>query len=172
MREVTSNAFANQDVPFDRIVEEVQPNRATGGNPLVQVMFVLQRGIPQSTLEASGLRITPMWDMNNGAARFDLEVHLWEVEEGILASFIYNTDLFEASTISGIADCWRTFLEGIVSNPDSALSELPLLREEEQRALRAAATASSLNARVEDLSDEEVEALLSGMLVGGAEDDE
>ena len=127
-REVALGAYEHQDVPFEKLVEELQPERDQSRQPFFQVMFNVQSaqvGEP----EAAGLKMTPE-DIGN-QIRFDLEFHLWIVPEGLAGPLIYNTDLFERATIVRMLGHFQTLLEGIAANPDTRLSDLPLLTKEE-----------------------------------------
>ena len=127
-REVALGAYEHQDVPFEKLVEELQPERDQSRQPFFQVMFNVQSaqvGEP----EAAGLKMTPE-DIGN-QIRFDLEFHLWIVPEGLAGPLIYNTDLFERATIVRMLGHFQMLLEGIAANPDARLSDLPLLTKEE-----------------------------------------
>jgi aspartate racemase len=98
VREVALGAYAHQDLPFEKLVEELQVERDLSRNPLFQVMFVLQNA-PISALEFRGLSLTPL-EVHNGTAKFDLTLELEESAEGIRGWFEYNTDLFDTLTIT------------------------------------------------------------------------
>jgi amino acid adenylation domain-containing protein len=133
VRRVSLDAYAHQDLPFEKLVMELRPERDLSLNPLFQVMFALQNA-PVSNLELPGLTLSHM-GIETTRTRFDLEVHLWEAEEGLRAAFVYNTDLFDPDTIKRMAGHYQRILEGIVDNPDRRLSELPLLTEAERHKL-------------------------------------
>ena len=159
VRTTAMNAYAHQDLPFERLVEELQPERDHRRNPLFQVMFVFQnvpgRGIhpygypapPGAEFEdgtggasiepLSGLTVSPM-EVNSGTAKFDLTLYLSETGQGLTATWQYNTDLFDEARIARMAGNFQTLLEGIVANPDSPLSELPLLSDAERHQLLVA----------------------------------
>jgi amino acid adenylation domain-containing protein len=120
------SAYAHQDLPFEMLVEKLQPQRDLSRNPLVQVMFSLQNA-PQSSGNLSGLNIQNMPLPIDVRARFDLEVNYWEVPGGLEGVWCYNTDLFEANTITRLAQHFQTLLQAIVTNPQARISELPLL---------------------------------------------
>ncbi len=123
-------AYAHQDMPFEKLVEEVQPERDLSRNPLFQVLFSLQNA-PQFSLELSGISISQM-PMKDVRTKFDMEIYMHETTRGLTSSFVYNTDLFDTSTIERMAGHYQRILEGIISNPDQRLSELPLLTEAER----------------------------------------
>ncbi len=133
VREVTLGAYAHQDMPFDLLVEELQPQRDLSYTPLFQVMFVLQNA-PKSEIELSGLTLSFL-DNNSETAMFDLTLYMEETEEGLVGTFEYNTDLFEDNTICRMVGHLQTLLEGIVANPQARLSQLPLLTEPERQTL-------------------------------------
>ncbi|MBD2120847.1 non-ribosomal peptide synthetase [Trichocoleus sp. FACHB-262] len=140
-REVALAAYAHQDVPFEKLVEELHPERDLSRNPLFQVAFALQNA-PMAPLDLPGLTLSP-WKLDVGTARFDLEFHVWEQAEGLsglwdttkegLSGFVaYSTELFEPTAITRMIGHFQTLLEGIVANPDQGLSDLPILNAAEQ----------------------------------------
>ncbi len=133
VREVALGAYAHQDVPFEKLVEELQPERSLSHAPLFQVMFILQNA-PRSALDLSGLTLQSL-EFDSGTAQFDVSLSVVEVAEGLQAKFEYNTDLFDAATITRMLKHFQVLLEGVVANPDQRLSELPLLTEAERHQL-------------------------------------
>ncbi len=131
VREVTLAAYTHQDVPFERLVEELQPARHTSHTPLFQVMFVLQNA-PMPRLELPGLELTAL-PIGNGTAKFDLTLSLAEQGGGLTGSLEYNTALFDAATIRRMSEHFRVLLEAIAADPSQRLSALPVLTEEERR---------------------------------------
>ena len=131
VREVTLASYAHQEVPFEKLVEELHPQRSLSHSPLFQVMMVLQSSAA-GTLRLPGLTLTPL-PADHFAALFDLLLSLTETEEGISASLQYKQDLFDAGTAEQIALHYQTLLAGIVSNPQERISRLPLLSEIEQK---------------------------------------
>ncbi|MBW4564792.1 MAG: amino acid adenylation domain-containing protein [Mojavia pulchra JT2-VF2] len=133
VREVTLGAYAHQDLPFERLVEELQPGRDLSHSPLFQVMFVLQNAttepikLPELTLQELRLE--------KNTAKFDLTLSLSETETGLQGDLEYNTDIFNADKITRMWSHFQVLLEGIVSNPQQCLSELPLLTANEQHQL-------------------------------------
>ncbi|MCC3422541.1 MAG: amino acid adenylation domain-containing protein [Microcoleus sp. PH2017_01_SCD_O_A] len=155
VREVTIGAYTHQELPFQKLVEEIQPERNLSYNPLFQVVFVLEPPLA----EMDGWRISQL-DIDTGTAKFDLNLELDERPSGIIGRIEYNTDLFEASTISRTIGHFQTLLEGIVSNPEQKISELPLLTEWERQQLVAwnnTATDYPQNACIHQLFEEQVE---------------
>lgn len=133
VREVALGAYDHQDVPFEKLVEELQPERDPSRTPFFQVMVNFQN-VPAAELTSCGLQITPQ-DAGN-QSRFDLELHLWAMPEGLTGTLIYNTDVFEQPTVARMLKHFQTLLEGIAANPHARLSELPLLTKEEQEQFR------------------------------------
>ena len=133
VREVTLGAYAHQDVPFERLVEELQPERDRSRNPLFQVMFALQNA-PVSVLELPGLTLRPQ-EFDSGSTRFDLECHLREAGEGLRGLISYSTDLFDEATVQRLAAHFQTLLEAAAAAPATRVSSLPLLKEDERRRL-------------------------------------
>jgi amino acid adenylation domain-containing protein len=126
-------AQANQDLPFERLVEELRPERDMSRGPLFQAMFILQNA-PSRALGLAGLRIDA-FAMESGTAKFDLTLQASESEDGLLFSLEYATALFDAATIERMARRFQLLLEGIAAAPERRLSELPLLPEDELRRL-------------------------------------
>ncbi len=122
----TLAAYAHQDLPFEVLVEALQPERTLNGNPLFQVMFALQNA-PLPSIELPNLTMTPAINFDAGTAKVDLEVHLWEDVDGIHGDWVYSVDLFDRATIQRMMKHFRTLLEAIVANPDQSISRLPLL---------------------------------------------
>ncbi|SUC98112.1 pyoverdine synthetase D [Pseudomonas aeruginosa] len=133
-RQRALEAQAHQDLPFEQLVEALQPERSLSHNPLFQVLFNHQSEIRSVTPEVQleDLRLEGLaWD--GQTAQFDLTLDIQEDENGIWASFDYATDLFDASTVERLAGHWRNLLRGIVANPRQRLGELPLLDAPERR---------------------------------------
>ncbi|MDZ8085081.1 MAG: amino acid adenylation domain-containing protein [Nostoc sp. DedQUE12b] len=133
VREVTLNAYAHQDLPFEMLVEELQPERDLSRNPLYEVMFVLQN-TPTSGEEVSGLTLRAL-DFDSGTAQLDIFLSMSESEEGLTGCLEYNTDIFDSTTITQLISNFETLLENIVVNPEQHLSELSLLNASEQEQL-------------------------------------
>jgi amino acid adenylation domain-containing protein len=129
VREVCLGAYAHQDVPFERLVEELTAGRDLSRSPLFQVMFSLESTAGRGS-ELPGLKITPTV-LDNETSKFDLSLGLFETERELVGAFEYSADLFEAETVERMAGHLRTLLEAVVANPDLRLSELPLLTRDE-----------------------------------------
>ncbi len=133
VRETTLKAYEHQDVPFEQVVEALQPQRSLSHSPLFQVMFVLQNA-PIGELELPGVT----WSQLEGEstiAKFDLTLSMSETPQGLVGSWEYNTDLFDGSTIERMASHFQNLLSAIVENPQRAVAELPLLSEAERHQL-------------------------------------
>ncbi|HEX8352258.1 MAG TPA: condensation domain-containing protein, partial [Pyrinomonadaceae bacterium] len=134
VRETCLGAYAHQDVPFEKLVEELQPERSLNHTPLFQVMFGLQTMGRGEGLTLPGLSLQAL-EGDGGSAKFDLTLTAVEGEEKLTVVFNYKTDLFDAATVERMNAHFQTLLRGVVANPDARLSELPLLTEEERRRL-------------------------------------
>ncbi len=133
VRKVALGAYSHQDLPFEKLVEELQPARNLHINPLFQVMFILQDSASQ-TLALPGLSVSNLSKMI-GIEQFDLTLSLVETPTGLAGYLTYNVDLFEAATIERMVGHFQTLLEGIVANPDMPISQLPLLTHAEREQL-------------------------------------
>jgi len=139
VREVVLNAHANQDVPFNKLIQELQPERDLSvGQPLFQVSFSLQNApVPSIRLAQSDLLLTQFPIAKPIQTFEDLNFFVTETADGITGTVEYNTDLFEPETISRMIDHYRNLLEGIVADPNQSLSALNILTSEERRQLLA-----------------------------------
>ncbi|MCP3162991.1 non-ribosomal peptide synthase/polyketide synthase [Myxococcus qinghaiensis] len=135
-KETVLGALAHQDVPFERLVEHLRPERDLSRSPLFQVLFTLQEAAPLLTLP--GVPASP-WDFASTIAKFDLELLLVDAPgAGVEGQLIYNADLFEPSTVQRISECFLELLRNLSSRPEARLSALPLLPpDERQRVLEA-----------------------------------
>ena len=135
VRETTLAAYAHQDLPFERLVEAVRPERNLGYSPVFQAMLVLQNA-PRSGLELPGLRLRTL-EREAHAAKFDLTLSLVESGGGLVGALEYSTELFDAATAERLLEHLRTLLAGIAADPGTRLRALPLLGEAERRRLVA-----------------------------------
>ncbi|WP_164003095.1 condensation domain-containing protein, partial [Pyxidicoccus caerfyrddinensis] len=133
VREVTLGAYLHQDVPFEKLVEELAPARDLSRSPLFQVMFVLQNA-PMPELCLGEARLTPL-PIAQTVAKFELTLLLEETGEGLKGSLEYNTDLFDTATVARLVGHYQTLLEGIVARPEQAVSRLPMLTHAERHQL-------------------------------------
>ncbi|HYU33064.1 MAG TPA: amino acid adenylation domain-containing protein [Thermoanaerobaculia bacterium] len=131
VRKMALDAFTHQDLPFERIVEEVVTERNLAVTPLFQVMLTLQN-VPQGRLEVPGLVLSPV-EVETGLAKFDLTLALGEGPAGFAGALEYSTDLFDAGTVERLVARFVALLEGAVRDPGLSLAELPLLLPEERR---------------------------------------
>jgi amino acid adenylation domain-containing protein len=131
VREIALAAYAHQDMPFEKLVEELQPKRDLSHHPLVQVVFALQTAHP-ATLEFGGLTMTPLPSVITSAT-FDLALSLIDRPEALAGTWIYNQDLFEAASIKRLSEHFRTLLESVVADPQQRISRLPLLSPAERQ---------------------------------------
>jgi amino acid adenylation domain-containing protein len=132
-RNYALDAYAHQDLPFEKLVEELKPERDMSRNPLFQVMFALQN-TPEGDLHLAGLHSERL-PLHNGTAKFDLTLSLTEQTEGLHGVLEYATDLFDAATIARLAGHFTTLLEEIVADPEQRIGLLPLLTEAERHQL-------------------------------------
>ena len=133
VRETSLGAYAHQDLPFEKLVEELNPQRYLNRTPLFQVMFALQNA-PRETLELPGLQISPE-RVESGTAKFDLTLALNDDNRALAGEMEYNTDLFDAHTIDSMLGHFESLLESIAENPNLPISSLRLLPKEEVRRL-------------------------------------
>jgi amino acid adenylation domain-containing protein len=133
VREATLSAYAHQEIPFERLVGDLVPERDLSRPPLVQVLFGLQN-TPQGRLELPGLELA-VSSMDTGAARVELTCMLSETEQGLQGNLEYSRDLYEGATIERMAGHFARLLAGVVADPRRRLSELPLLSAEEREQL-------------------------------------
>ncbi len=129
-RQHALDAYAHQDLPFEKLVEVLNPERDMSRNPLFQVMFVLQN-TPEAELRLPGLEIERL-PLHNGTAKFDLDLSLTEIRGELQGSLEYSTDLFEAGRIQRLAGHYRRLLEGIAANPEQHIGQLAMLTETER----------------------------------------
>jgi amino acid adenylation domain-containing protein len=132
VREVALDAYSHQDLPFEKLVQELQPERDSSYNPLFQVMFDTPN--PSIFPQLPGLSMSIM-EIERKTAHFDLTISMTEATEGLKTMAYYNTDLFNAATITRMLEHFQILLEGIAADPDQRLSELPLLTPEERHRL-------------------------------------
>ena len=133
MRETTLGAYAHQDLPFEKLVEELRPERELNRNPFFQAMFALQNA-PLGDLVLPGLIFSPQ-EFESGATRFDLECHLREAGGKLVGQLIFSTDLFRRETAERMVSHFEILLEGIAADADQSIAALPLLPEHEKHQL-------------------------------------
>ncbi|MFS0517038.1 amino acid adenylation domain-containing protein [Nostoc sp. UIC 10607] len=133
VRLMAMDAYAHQDLPFEMLVEILQPERDLSHTPLFQVMFALQN-VPMSEIELADLTISSL-PVESATAKFDLFLSMQNTATGLVGVWEYNTDLFDASTIERMTGHFMTLLSGIVANPEERISQLPLLTQTEKQQL-------------------------------------
>jgi alpha-ketoglutarate-dependent taurine dioxygenase len=131
VRQVVLSAYDHQDLPFEQLVAALQPARNVHHAPLVQVLCVLQN-TPQPTPDLPEIQVYPQ-EVHSGTARFDLGLFIQETPQGLLGTWNYNTDLFDATTITRLSEHFATLLEHIVAQPEARLHRLTLLTEAAQK---------------------------------------
>ncbi|MBI7180995.1 amino acid adenylation domain-containing protein, partial [Pseudomonas aeruginosa] len=159
VREAALGAQAHQDLPFEQLVDALQPERNLSHSPLFQVMYNHQSGERQDA-QVDGLHIESFaWD--GAAAQFDLALDTWETPDGLGAALTYATDLFEARTVERMARHWQNLLRGMLENPQASVDSLPMLDAEERYQLlegwNATAAEYPLQRGVHRLFEEQVE---------------
>jgi len=132
VKQTTLAAYSHQDLPFEKLVEELQPERSLSHNPLFQVTLSLQN-IPHA-LGLGNFVVDPM-GFDASTTRLDLEAYFWDLPERLEGEFVYSTDLFDRTTIQRLLQRFQILLEGIVSKPDCRIFELPLLTATERHQL-------------------------------------
>ncbi|MEH2114379.1 amino acid adenylation domain-containing protein [Nostoc sp.] len=134
VRDVAMEAYAHQNLPFEMLVEALQPERDLSHTPLFQVMFVLQNAPTASGLDLTGLNVSSL-PVKLTTSRFDLTLIMQNSPTGLIGLWEYSTDLFDANTIERMTSHFVTLLEGIAANPEQQISQLPLLTQPEQQKL-------------------------------------
>lgn len=127
VKRVAIDAYTHQDLPFEKLVEALHPNRDLSYNPLFQVMFVLQNPASDG--------IWKIEELDTETAKFDVLLSMIDSKEGLTGTLEYNTDLFNTDTIARMVGHFQTLLEGIVSNSNQHISELPILTAAEGQTL-------------------------------------
>jgi amino acid adenylation domain-containing protein/non-ribosomal peptide synthase protein (TIGR01720 family) len=170
VRDVCLGAYAHQDMPFERLVQELQPEPDPSRSPLFQVIFTMQNA-PVSAIDLSGLQLRPV-KAESATVKYDLTFVMGETPGGLGVSIEYNTDLFDAATIERMLGHLATLLEGVAKSPDRRLGDLPLLRDEERQRLLGAwndtAATFSTDEAIHELFEAQVDATPDRMaLVAG-----
>ena len=138
VRETVVDGLANQDLPFERVVEVVQPKRDPSRHPVFQINFIYQRDFVRP-FQVSGLTLTPLPSRSPGAI-YDLNFFMVERADGWRASCEYNTDLYEAATINRLLAQFQALLQSIAADPTQRISDIPLLTTADRELWRPAAT--------------------------------
>ncbi len=170
VRDVCLGAYAHQDMPFERLVQELQPEPDPSRSPLFQVIFTMQNA-PVSAIDLSGLLLRPV-KAESATVKYDLTFVMGETPGGLGVSIEYNTDLFDASTIERMLGHLGTLLDSVAKAPDARLADLPLLRDDERQRLLGAwndtAATFSTDEAIHELFEAQVDATPDRMaLVAG-----
>ncbi len=144
VRETALDAFANQDLPFERLVAELPVERRPGESPVVSVMFDFQNA-PVPGRAHGPLRMRPVM-LPRGASQFDLSLFIFQAGLGRLASIEYSTELFDAATIGRLLEHYVAILEAVVADPTVPLSRIPIIGPEERAGLLAIGTRAAAGA--------------------------
>ena len=126
VKEGALGAYDHQDVPFEKLVEELQPERSLNYNPIFQTLFALETAV-RSPLQLDGVVNGRSLEVDFGAAKFDLSLSLTAENEGLVGSFVYNVDLFEPETLARMAGHLQTLAAALVANPDTPITQLNML---------------------------------------------
>ncbi|MET0400464.1 MAG: amino acid adenylation domain-containing protein [Longimicrobiaceae bacterium] len=130
VREAVFEDYANQDLPFERLVEELRIERSLSYNPLYQVMLVLQN-TPRGGTGLTGLAMRPL-ETTHDTAKLDLSAWMMETGQGIFGVWEFSTELFDRETVARLTGHWSTLLRAVVETPDRRVAELPLIAPEER----------------------------------------
>ena len=133
VREMTLDAFAHQNMPFEKIVEELQPDRSHGDTPLFQTVFAFQN-TERVELELEGLKLE-LLEIDSGTAKFGLELRMEDTERALLGDLIYSTGMFDETTIRKMGVHFNRILESIVEDPGQHISDISMLTETERHQL-------------------------------------
>ncbi|WP_414623416.1 amino acid adenylation domain-containing protein [Calothrix sp. CCY 0018] len=133
VKKTAIEAYTHRHLPFDKLIEELQIERYTNKLPF-QVMFILHNAPKSALLNLPELTLTPL-SIHTATAQLDLTLELQETAQGITGRLEYNTDLFDAATISRMVEHFQILLDGIIANPYQSISKLPLLTQKEQHQL-------------------------------------
>ncbi|AKS08856.1 non-ribosomal peptide synthetase [Pseudomonas trivialis] len=135
VRHTVIEGQSHQDLPFDHLVDALQPPRSAAYNPLFQVMCNVQRWEFQQSRQLAGMTVEYLAN-DARATKFDLNLEVTDLDHRLGCCLTYSTDLFDEPRIARMAEHWRNLLEALIANPQQRLSELPLLTAAEQRALQ------------------------------------
>ncbi|HEX3528277.1 MAG TPA: amino acid adenylation domain-containing protein, partial [Thermoanaerobaculia bacterium] len=167
VRRTTLEAYEHQDLPFEMLVDEIQPERDPSRNPLCQVLLMYQN-YPAESRELSGYALKLM-RVDSGTAKFDLILFLDDIPGGVQAKLEYNADLFDAATAGRMLGHFEILLQATVDKPGEVLSRLPLLTEGERHQLLTewndTALAQARTARLERLFERQAESWPDAMAV-------
>ena len=143
VRRTALDAYQHQDLPFEKLVEELNPEREMSRHPLFQVMFALQNA-PRESLNLRGVEVSPKV-LPCSSTRFDLELHLQAQGHRWSGSLLYSRDLFEEATIEGMARHYVALLEGLLEEPERAVSLVPMMSDREREQILVEWNATSVD---------------------------
>ena len=135
IRQTALEAYAHQDIPFEYLIEQLNPTRSLSHSPLFQAMFVLQNA-PMGTLDLEGLEVS-LLEQKNTTTKFDITLSIEEQGDELVCDWEYCTDLFHQKTIERMIEHFKILLDGVVNNPEQSVSQLPLLTETEIQQLQS-----------------------------------
>ncbi|MEU9836511.1 amino acid adenylation domain-containing protein [Streptosporangium sp. NPDC048047] len=156
VRDTALDAYAHQELPFDRLVTELAVERDVSRSPVFQVMFALQN-YRSAPLRTPGLTMSAH-PVETSASRFDLALYLFETPEGLRGNLTYSTALFRPDTIERMAACFETLLRSVAADPDTPISELELLPPDELRRIELFGGSAPARPAGDDLLHEAVSA--------------
>ncbi|MGA2228491.1 MAG: amino acid adenylation domain-containing protein, partial [Syntrophobacteraceae bacterium] len=133
VRKVCIEAYSNEELPFEKLIDEIRPTRDMSYSPLFQVMFAFQN-VPGAAIELPELTLAPI-SIDCGSSMFDLTLFMWEDDKGLSGRIEYSTDLFNAETVERFIGHFRTLLESVVADPSRRLSDLAFLPDAERHQL-------------------------------------
>lgn len=135
VRETANSAYGHQDIPFEVLVDELQPERNTSQNPLFEVCFVLQNVPLLRNVTPVDFTFDKFEEIRNSTSKFDLWIQVVEQNHGLAVDVEYNSDIFDHSTVSRIMSSFQVLLAGIVADPHTPVANLPLLTAQEEHQL-------------------------------------
>ncbi len=135
VREVALGAYEHQELPFEKLVEELEPERDLSRTPLFQVLFAMQNA-PMTALTLPDLTLKSL-RIDKGTSKFDLSLAMWNTSHGLMGRVEYNTDLFDATTIDRLLQHFQSLLENVVANPDQPIADVSILTKAERNQLAA-----------------------------------
>jgi amino acid adenylation domain-containing protein/non-ribosomal peptide synthase protein (TIGR01720 family) len=132
VRDAAMGAFAHGEVPFEKLVDELHPERGPGQNPLFQVMFVVHPGTPAGEMRMGDVAVAPV-PTDTGRSRLSILLGMTDGDDGLTGVLEYSLDLFDHAAVERMLDHFRSLLEAALADPETRLLELPLLSEMETR---------------------------------------
>ncbi|WND83244.1 non-ribosomal peptide synthase/polyketide synthase [Lysobacter capsici] len=152
IRETTLAAHEHQDLPFDRVVDAVQPSRTLGHAPIFQTLLVLDNTTDKPAAALPGMRVEAL-SIPHATTQFDISLSLTETQDGLSGAIEYASDLFDADTVARWSQWLERLLDGMAQSPDATVSSLALLDEDERSQLLQASAGSSTEQSPQTLVD-------------------